>query len=146
MKNKDIRDWMLIRKMTQERLAKLLGVSAEQFSKQLRRREFVKAEKNIIYDAIATEKKQEFRFWQECRRCSEVFERVKDEYLCPTCAKKVGLKRDPIIRRRNKQPTFTIRDMATAARKLNLSYGELTDKMSRGLIDRETVEKLLKEK
>ena len=41
---------------------------------------------------------------------------------------------------------ITPHQMAIAARKLGLSYGELVDKMSRGLIDREVVEKKIKEK
>ncbi|MBO5408912.1 MAG: hypothetical protein J6A61_05920 [Clostridia bacterium] len=145
-KNECIHDWLAIKKMTLHQLADLLGSSAENVSKNLRHRELVQAEKDIIYQAIATGKKQEFRFWCECRRCGEVFERVAKEYLCPACARKANIKREPIKRLRKHQPEFTISQMAIAARKLGLSYGELVDKMSRGLIDREVVEKKIKEK
>lgn len=146
MMNEEIYSWMEIRKMTLKRLAELLGVSAEQLSKTMRRRKLVKAERDTIFEVLSTDKKQDFRFWCECRRCGEVFERVDNEYLCPECAKGAGIKREPIRRRRKHQPEFTLRQMASAAQKLGLSYGELVDKMSRGLIDREDVEKLIKEK
>lgn len=145
-KNDCIYNLLSIKKMTMQQLADLLGVSAENLSRVLRRRELVQPEKDIIYQAIATREKQNFRFWCECRRCGEVFERIGDEYLCPKCANRAGIKREPIIRRRKHQPEFTIREITKAAVKMNLSYGELVDKMSRGLIDREDIEKQIKEK
>ena len=146
MKNDCIYDWMAIKKMTLAHLAELLGASSENVSRILRQRELVQAEKDIIYQAIATGKKQEFRFWCECRRCGEVFERIGNEYLCPACAERAGRKRDHSRILRKKRPDFSIREIAKAAVKMNLSYGELVDKMSRGLIDHEEVEKLIKEK
>ena len=146
MKNDCIRDWLTIKRMTIKQLAELLGVSDGHLNNMLSKREMTKAEKNIIYQAIATGEKQEFRFWGECRYCGELFERTNKEYLCPECAKKANIKREPIRRLRKHQPEFTLRQMAIAARKLGLSYGELVDKMSRGLIDREEVKQLIKEK
>lgn len=146
MKNDCIRDWLTIKRMTIKQLAELLGVSDGHLNKMLYTREMTKAEKDTIYEAISTGKKQEFRFWCECRRCGEVFERVDKEYLCPVCAGKANIKREPIRHRRKNQPEFSIREMAVSARNLGLSYGELVDKLTRGLIDREVVEKKIKEK
>ena len=146
MKNDCIREWLTIKKMTIKKLAELLGVSNEHLGNTLRRRELANAEKEIIYQAIATGQRQEFHFWGECQRCGEVFERVDKEYLCPICAGKANIKREPIRRLRKHQPEFTLRQMVIAARKLGLSYGELVDKMSRGLVDREEVKQLIKEK
>ena len=146
MKNDCIKDWLAIKRMTIKQLAELLGVSDGHLNNMLSKREMTKAEKNIIYQAIATGEKQEFRFWGECRYCGEVFERANKEYLCPECAKKANIKREPIRHRRKHQPEFSIREMAVAARNLGLSYGELVDKLARGLIDREVVEKKIKEK
>lgn len=146
MKNDCIRDWLTIKRMTIKQLAELLGVSDGHLNNMLSKREMTNAEKNIIYQAIATGEKQEFRFWGECRRCGEVFERVDNEYLCPWCAGKANIERKPIRKRRKHQPEFTLRQMVIVARKMNLSYGELVDKMSRGLVDREEVEKQIKEK
>ena len=144
--NEEIYDWLYIKKMTLQRLAELLGISAENMSRTLRHRKLVQEERDIIFEAIYTGTKQEFKFWCECRRCGKVFDRAGKEYLCPECAKGSGIIREPIRRRRKHQPDFTIREIIKAAVKLNLSYGELVDKMSRGLIDRLDVEKLIKEK
>lgn len=144
--NEEVRSWMAIRKITFKRLAELLSVSADHLSHTMRRRELVKAERDIIFEALSTDTKQAFAFWQECRRCGAVFERNEKEHLCPACAGKAGIKRELPLRRRKHKPDFTIREIINAAGRMNLSYGELVDKISRGLVDREEIEKLIKEK
>ena len=136
--NENFKKFLADEGVSYDDLADLIGSTRNVVSNNIRMRKLQSEEVTTLTRIVKTRIHEKFRFLRKCRCCGMFFTPENQERCCCFCSPEEYKEE-----KKKERPEFSLAELSVAARKLKISYGELVSMIGRGLIQSETVKKLL---